>query len=151
MDHSKLHLPTFNIFLADDDEDDRSIFHDAIKNLFPQANYTTAENGLEMLELLQKAPADLPDIVFLDINMPKLDGLDCLKRIKSSGTLNVLPVVMLSTSNDPATIKTAFNLGALYYAVKPATFDEIKALFQKIISQVQLKGCAPSYTDFQIG
>lgn len=151
MDHSKLHLPTFNIFLADDDEDDRSIFHDAIKNLFPQANYTTAENGLEMLELLQKAPADLPDIVFLDINMPKLNGIDCLKRIKSSGTLNVLPVVMLSTSNDPATIKTAFNLGTLYYAVKPATFDEIKALFQKIISQVQLKGCAPSYTDFQIG
>jgi DNA-binding NarL/FixJ family response regulator len=123
-----------NIYLADDDDDDRVMFAEALFEIDNTAILTQARDGQQLMDILYKQPSPLPDIIFMDINMPKQDGLKCLEEIRNQhGNLKELFVIILSTSSDPLVIDKAFNLGATFYAVKPNTFDDLKSFINDVL------------------
>lgn len=121
------------VYHADDDEDDRMLFMDAVGELDLAIKLKQAENGQLLLESLYHASREIPELLFLDINMPGKNGLECLREIRN-GTLpfNGLKVIMLSTSKSDYSIETSYELGADFYAVKPATYHELKKLLLDI-------------------
>lgn len=124
-----------NIFLADDDEDDRMLFMDAVCDLELSVLVSAATDGAELLEMLSQNLHKLPEIIFLDINMPGKTGFECLKEIRSAdGKLKTVRIVMLSTSKSPENIDLCYELGADFYAVKPSTFEGLKNLLLKIFN-----------------
>lgn len=124
------------IFLADDDEDDCLLFQDALLEFNPNSELVIAKDGVEIIEsLVEKIPPP-PAFLFLDINMPRKNGLDCLKEIRNSESdkMNQIPIVMFSTSIEQAHIDRAHRDGATYYLQKPRTFDELSKAIKKVIS-----------------
>ncbi|UUW08662.1 response regulator [Flavobacterium plurextorum] len=123
------------IFIADDDEDDRLLFLDAVQDLDLPASVTAAQDGRELLEILLQDAAPVPEIIFLDINMPCKSGFDCLEEIRNAeGKLKNVKIIMLSTSRSPENINLSYELGADLYAVKPSSFEGLKNLLKTIFS-----------------
>lgn len=126
------------IFHADDDEDDRLLFMDAVSDLNPAVRVKQAEDGQKLLNILHSSPLEVPEMLFLDINMPGKDGFQCLEEIRGSkGRLNSLRIIMLSTSSSSSSaenIKRSFELGADLYAVKPSSFAGLKELLYDILA-----------------
>ncbi|WP_125721134.1 response regulator [Flavobacterium ustbae] len=117
------------IFHADDDEDDRLLFLDAVDELDLRIRVGQAADGQQLLQCLSGSGAEMPELLFLDINMPGKNGFDCLREIKGAdGLFSGLKIIMLSTSRNPENIELSYALGADLYAVKPATFQELKKL-----------------------
>ncbi len=110
------------IYVADDDEDDRMLFLDAMLELNLSVVVEAAVDGLQLL-----------DMIFLDINMPGKNGFECLEEIRSTkGELKDVKIIMLSTSSNPENIELCYELGADLYAVKPSTFEDLKKLLLKV-------------------
>src|SRR4051812_18114104 len=86
------------VLLADDDEDDRTFFQDALKEINLDALLFAVEDGEELLKVLGSGPVQLPHLVFLDLNMPGKGGKECLKEIRSLSHLDQTPVIIFSTS-----------------------------------------------------
>ncbi len=128
-------MPDKVILLVDDDQDDIDMFHEAVREINSALKCITAGNGKVAIDLLNKA-AQLPDLILLDINMPVMDGFECLKRLKQSKNLQALPVAMYSTAANHQEIKHALELGAFHYYKKPSDFKEIikciKSALQKV-------------------
>lgn len=123
------------IYHADDDEDDRLLFIDALDELNLPVKVHQLEDGQALLDVLFRKAGQLPEIVFLDINMPGKNGFECLKELRAAaGQLSEVKVVMLSTSGNPENINRSFELGADLYAIKPSTFQGFKILLQDIIT-----------------
>jgi two-component system response regulator len=113
------------ILLIDDDEDCRSFVRDAIRACGRDHRIVEHGDGLEALEYLRQADADSrPGLIFLDVEMPGLDGLETLRRIKADPRLSGIPVVMLTGVASPACMHRAAELGANSYTVKPARADQ---------------------------
>ena len=130
---SKLHDPHKVILIADDDEDDRMLFLDAVEDLNLPAAVKAACDGQELLNTLEKTADRLPDMIFLDINMPIKNGFDCLAEIRSrEDALKEVKIIMLSTSKNADNIELCHKLGANLYAVKPSSFQGLKDLLQKV-------------------
>ncbi|MGZ3902669.1 MAG: response regulator, partial [Bacteroidia bacterium] len=89
---------TINILLADDDKDDRYFFEKALKTLSIKAQLTISEDGEKLMAYLLKHSEKLPDVLFLDLNMPRKNGAECLTEIKLHEKLKKLPVIIYSTS-----------------------------------------------------
>lgn len=128
-----------NIFLADDDEDDRLFFEEALKEVCDDAVLTVAENGDELMEILYRPPVPMPDVIFLDLNMPKKNGFECLAEIKKSGTLKDLPIIIFTTSLQEESIKKVYSQGANYYVRKPTDFRQLKLIVEKLLAIDWLK------------
>jgi CheY-like chemotaxis protein len=122
------------ILLADDDDDDTMLFVEATENLSPKIKVSLASDGQKLLNLL--AASSNPDIIFLDLNMPKKGGLECLKSIRSDAQYDKIPVVMYSTSQSKKDIDASYDLGANYYVVKPFDFEDIKLVLKKLFEQL---------------
>jgi CheY-like chemotaxis protein len=123
---------TKKILLAEDDNDDMDIFIEALSEINKDINVKTFYNGQRLLEALRKNNY-LPDIVFLDLNMPVLNGFECLKVIKETTLWNNVKVVILSTSSNPEQIKTAYKLGADLYITKSANFLDYRGNLKKCL------------------
>lgn len=119
------------VWLADDDEDDCLVFGDVLAELQHPPLLTCARNGQDLLDQLHASSA-LPDIIFLDVNMPLRDGISALADIKRDARLKELPVIMLSTSAQQAALERAFTLGARGFVKKPDTFGSLKAILEKV-------------------
>jgi CheY-like chemotaxis protein len=123
-----MNLPQLNVLLADDDLDDYTFFKTAL-NALPLTTYLTAvKDGHELMELLHTETYQLPHVLFLDINMPRKNGFECLSEIKKSERLKELPVVMFSTSNSRDGMNALFKTGAHVYIRKPGNFEQLKEL-----------------------
>lgn len=124
------------IFLADDDSDDREFFTDAVLEIEPDVILKQASDGMHLMDDLSAlCDSELPEFIFLDINMPGKSGLECLAEIRNSqGILKEVNIVMLSTSSDPENIQKASELGATFYAVKPSCFERLKSLLVEVLS-----------------
>lgn len=122
------------IYLADDDEDDRILFLEAVEELNLPVVVVQTTDGNELLDTLHNAE-HLPEIIFLDINMPCKTGFDCLKEIRNAGgDWKNIKVIMLSTSSSSIHIKISYMLGADFYAVKPGTYQGLKELLRNIFN-----------------
>lgn len=111
------------VMLVEDDEDDQYLFCEALMELHPYINCQIANNGAEALELVKQQPPF--DLIFLDLNMPKVDGFECLKRLKENPVHQHIPVVIVSTSRRPEDIEKCKLLGASMFVSKPASFGEL--------------------------
>ena len=115
------------ILLVDDDIDDQHFFCEALGTLHPSVKCEIANDGVEAMQMLEHPP--LYDLIFLDLNMPRMGGFECLKRLKSDDHFKEIPVVVISTSNRKHDIEKSLELGAATYVNKPPTYDE---LFEKL-------------------
>lgn len=116
------------LMVTDDDSDDLFLFEEALKSVDSEIHLITANDGKQALEKLY-GMTDLPDLLFLDINMPGMNGWECLTRIKEDERLKILPVIMYSTSNNQRDIDKAFELQAFCFCTKP---DDFKSLVRML-------------------
>lgn len=128
-----------NIFLADDDEDDRLFFEEALKEVCNDAILTVAEDGDELMEILYRPPVPMPDVIFLDLNMPKKNGFECLAEIKNNGNLRDLPIIIFTTSLQEESVRKVYNQGANYYVRKPTDYKQLKVIMRKLLAIDWLK------------
>lgn len=119
-------LKILNILLADDDYDDCQFFKNALQDLQLQTHLTIVHDGEQLMNYLSDNSRNLPDILFLDLSMPRKNGLECLSEIKQNKILQDLSMVMLSTSNSKDTINKVFEFGANVYIHKPGDFVQLK-------------------------
>lgn len=114
------------IVVADDDPDDISILEDAVRSLHPHSIISAVDNGQAALDLLnsQYEAGHIPNLIVLDLNMPKMNGSETLKAIKSDARLQDIPVIIFSTSINPVERDRCLQLGAHAYMIKPSSFKE---------------------------
>lgn len=142
-----MNLKPLNVLLADDDTDDCLFFKQALEELSPSSRLTTLHDGEQLMNHLCETSDHLPEVLFLDINMPRKNGLECLSEIKQNKKLKDLPVVMFSTSNEWDTINMLFKSGADVYIHKPSDFAQLKQVIhhalpiatEKIVENSPLK------------
>jgi CheY-like chemotaxis protein len=123
-----------NVLLADDDEDDREFFTEIVKEVAPQAKINTVQNGKDLMDYVNSPAAELPDIIFLDLNMPCKNGKECLREIKKDFRLRHIPIIIYSTSSHVRDIENAYNDGADLYVTKPNTCNELKRIAKKVLT-----------------
>lgn len=120
------------IILADDDPDDRELFLELIAQ--SNVSVSAVSNGKELLEVLNESAANLPDCIFLDLNMPVMAGKECLSQIRSTKTLQSIPVIIYSTSANQKDIDDTFDLGANLYLVKASSYILLKKTLEAILN-----------------
>lgn len=140
-----------NILLADDDQSDCILFKDALEELPLSACLTIVHNGEQLIEELTRKGKKLPDILFLDLNMPRKNGFASLGEIKRNTGLQGLPVVIISTSNELETSKKVFRDAAHYYICKPVDFLHLKkVIYEALILITQKNAPLPLEENFMI-
>ena len=125
-----------NILLADDDKDDCFLFNEALEELPLSTHLISVNNGDQLMHLLQKESNILPDILFLDLNMPRKNGFQCLEEIKRNEKLKSLPVVIYSTSFDESIAQLLYKNGAHYYIEKPTDFSLLKKVIHQALTLI---------------
>jgi CheY-like chemotaxis protein len=135
------------IFLIDDDDDDREIFRDALLICDEHIQLIFATDGLEALQILH-AGANHPDVIFLDYNMPKMNGLECLKALKADPATKFIPLIMYSTSGNPEHENLVLQYGASYYMRKALTFHQTCAELKRLLELVSTNGEVSSKNAF---
>lgn len=123
-----------NILLADDDEDDRLLFKDAFGEIKIKTNVQMVNDGVQLMHHLNNPELNLPDIVFLDLNMPLKNGFECLAEIRSAKRLKDLSVAIYSTSGSDEDIEETFVKGANVYIKKPNDFSVLKKILGEVIT-----------------
>jgi CheY-like chemotaxis protein len=114
------------VLLADDDIDDRAFFKEALEELQLPTRLTIVNDGDQLMKLLLKNTSPLPHVLFLDINMPRKNGFECLTEIKLNDKLKALPVILYSTSSDQDVMDRLYQNGALHFIRKPFDFLQFK-------------------------
>src|SRR5918993_1767230 len=114
------------ILLADDDAEDRAILKEAIEDISKETTLRVAENGEELLDLLDHEyhSGNVAVLIILDLNMPRLNGTETLSRLKSNHLYKDIPVVIYSTSINPLEKEKCMLLGAHSYITKPISYKE---------------------------
>lgn len=123
-----------HIILADDDEDDRLFFTDAFSELKMNTRVQTFQDGVELMEYLHKEDSRLPEILFLDLNMPKKNGLECLNEIKANPKFSDIAIAIYSTSSTEEHIEETFVHGANIYIKKPNDFNTLKKVLSEVVT-----------------
>jgi len=120
------------LLIAEDDEDDYLFIHEALKDISINIEDDWVKDGEELMEYLlgtgdyqHPSKPPIPDIIFLDINMPKKNGLEALKEIKSDPNLKNILVIILTASNSTNDINSAYKFGANSYLTKPSSMNEL--------------------------
>jgi CheY-like chemotaxis protein len=128
-----LNSEDIKILLADDDEDDCFFFEEAVEALPLITQLTTVHDGDQLMQLLKKESDRLPNMLFLDLNMPRKNGFKCLEEIKSDKKLMHIPVIILSTSFDQSIVDLLYKTGAQYYICKPTKFSSLINVIHQVI------------------
>jgi CheY-like chemotaxis protein len=136
-----------HIILADDDEDDREIFRMALHELHIAADVVFAENGGQLLEHLKKRR---PEIIFLDLNMPLINGFECLNHIRNNPDMQHVPIIILSTSNSNNDINKCYEMGSTYYIVKPFSYLQLSRIIGDLFEKNLDPKARPSRSEFII-
>jgi CheY-like chemotaxis protein len=118
--------------LADDDADDKTLFCEALAEIDSSIICHTASDGKEALALLSENQIKKPNIIFLDINMPVMDGWQCLGKLKSHNQHRDIPVIMYSTSSYQRDIELALESGAFCFFTKPSDYRELRKILRLI-------------------
>ena len=119
------------VLLVDDDPEEVDLMSQALERLKFRAEVIHADHYLNLTESLSEQK---PDIIFMDINMPAVSGIDCLKSVRSNKTYENIPVIMYSTSNNHADVENSFKHKASLYVVKPDSFTKLISALEKVFS-----------------
>ncbi len=122
------------LILADDDKDDRLFFTDAFSELKINTKVNTFNDGVELMNYLNKEDSLMPNVLFLDLNMPKKTGIECLIEIKANTKMSGIAIVIYSTSASEEDIEKTFVLGANIYIKKPDSFKKLKKVLSEVVS-----------------
>ncbi len=135
--------------LVDDDEDDISVFQEVLEDITPSILLTCAGDGTEALKLLKHEQTKLPDIIFLDLNMPLMGGKECLSELKKDPQLKRIPVIMYTTSSQSKDIEETMLRGAICFITKPTSLSELKHILSSICKNVHsnLEKCLRTLSD----
>jgi CheY-like chemotaxis protein len=123
-------------FIIDDDPDDREILIDLVKSIDKEIILWESTNGDEALTKLRRQVGHLPDIIFLDLNMPKVNGIECLRTLKTIEELRNIPVHIYSTSAENNDIDQSLRLGAAGFITKTSNLADLNAKLREILNQV---------------
>lgn len=123
-----------HICFADDDPDDHLVFSTAFEETFPDSALYSFYNCEELLAFLNDANRPLPEMIFLDLNMPGNGKFECLRAIKQTPRLQPIQVVIYTTSNYYKNAEEALRSGACRYIHKPASFEELKTILRELLS-----------------
>jgi CheY-like chemotaxis protein len=124
------------IIYADDDPEDIESVREAFAEIDRNLICHSVADGHELFSFLESTVV-APDLIILDINMPGVDGVSCLKRLKMAQDYADIPVVMFTTGTRPEDINSAKKLGALEYISKPNSYDELVKIFRPLIAKVK--------------
>lgn len=140
---------SIDILLADDDKDDCMFFQDALEELALATSLTIVHDGEQLMQHLSST-SNLPLVLFLDLNMPRKNGFECLSEIKQHAVFKSLPVIIYSTSYDKDKANQLYNTGANYYICKPSNFEELKTVVKRCITLVRQNDVKPTKENFCI-
>ena len=122
------------IFLADDDADDCSFFEEALNDLNISTELIIANDGIELMANLEKvAEPPPPDIIFLDLNMPRKNGFECLAEIRQHPKFKEIPIVIFSTTDNNEMVDKTYNGGANLYVRKPSSHARLKEIIETVL------------------
>lgn len=122
------------VMLADDDADDRMFFEDAVREIQLQVHVTMVKDGMELMNYLAGSGIILPQIIFLDLNMPFKNGFQSLVEIRSIKAFRDIYIVLYSTTARPSDIEAAYEKGANLFIRKPNSYTELKQILNKIFT-----------------
>lgn len=125
--------PSKSIFLADDDADDCMLFEDALREVGISADLTMASDGIELINLMEERVPPSPDVIFLDLNMPRRNGFECLELIRNKKQWKDIPIVIFSTTGQEEMIRKVYEQGANYFMRKPGSFVKLKQAIRQIL------------------
>lgn len=123
-----------HIILTDDDEDDRLFFTDAFEELKMNTKVSTFNDGVYLMDYLNKQDSIIPHILFLDLNMPRKSGKECLLEIRQNNRFKGMAIVIYSTSASEEDIENTFVQGANVYLKKPNNFKKLKKVLSSVVS-----------------
>ena len=129
-----MHKLPLHVLLADDDEDDRLIFKDALEEVKVKTKVTIVNDGVQLMEYLLHPENELPGIIFLDLNMPRKGGMECLQDIRNNKNLKALTIAIYSTSASEQDIEDTFIKGANVYIKKPNDFTSLVRILSEVIT-----------------
>ena len=121
-----------NFFLIDDDPDELDIFSEALSEVDPTCTCVWADSPFTALELLKK---QVPDIIFLDINMPRMDGFECLREIRKMDHLSAVPIILYSNGINDEACKKAVRLGASGCVRKAADIPKLTSIIRRVMKK----------------
>jgi CheY-like chemotaxis protein len=122
-----------HVLLADDDLDDCMLFEDVLRELYGQPRFSVVNDGRQLMKLLA-SENPLPDIIFLDLNMPLKNGYECVKEIRQTKRLQHIPIVIFSTSAKAAAVEVLYEQGINLYIKKPDDFRLLIAVVEKVMA-----------------
>jgi len=125
-----MNLKQLNILHVDDDTDDCIFFKEALAELNLPTHHTSVQDGDELMKYFANEANELPHVMFLDLNMPRKNGSECLLEIKSNDRLKQITIIIFSTSFDPEVVNMLYKNGAHYYIRKPSDFRQFKKIIQ---------------------
>lgn len=120
------------IYLVDDDPDDRFFIRQAIQQVQHEVEVIEATSGFELLTLVQEQKRPFTSLILMDINMPKMDGVETVRLMRSDRTLPAIPVIMISTTSNPSYIKSAYEAGASGFLSKPSTLHGFRDMANEL-------------------
>lgn len=125
-----------NVLLADDDKADCLLFKEALEELQVSVKLTIVHDGEQLLKRLTRKGSKLPDVLFLDLNMPRKNGFASLGEIKRNDELQQIPVIIYSTANEQDKLKMVYRDAAHYYIRKPSEFSELKRVIYEALTLI---------------
>jgi CheY-like chemotaxis protein len=128
-------LPMVHVLIVDDDEDDRDLLTIAIHELDPKVNCILARNGEEALQGLRQQKLSKPDLIFLDLNMPRISGVQFLRELKADRSVQDIPVVIYTTSKQEGDLEMSKKLGAVHFLTKPTSFTELCRMIADVFAK----------------
>ena len=144
-------LKKLNILLADDDMDDCIFFKEALDELLLDTRLTTLHDGEQLMNYLDVTSRQHIDVLFLDINMPRKNGFECLTEIKQNDKLKDLPVIIFSTSFEHEVVNSLYESGAQYFIRKPSDFSQFRNIIYHTLKLiVEDNNTQPSKENFVI-
>jgi CheY-like chemotaxis protein len=120
------------VLIVDDDEDDRDLLSEAVHEIDPRINCILARNGQEALIGLRMHEMPKPNLIFLDLNMPRVNGIQFLKELRKDRALRDIPVAIYTTSNLNKDEQECRRLGAVHFVTKPSSFNGICMMVSKV-------------------
>lgn len=121
------------VVLVDDDADDRTLFEEVFSELKINSSLNLFQNGLEAMDYFNEPQTDVPDLIFLDLNMPIMGGIETLEHLRRSAKYKSVPIAIYSTSSSERDIEDTLVRGANIYITKPSDYKKLQKVLDEVL------------------